>query len=219
MKEKPILFSGPMVKAILDGRKTQTRRVVKPQPPDHAIEVFDWQHHNLGEAGCYYDDMDGLHFHCKRQYGNVGDRLWVRETARATATEEGIDCIHYSADDYCRSIMVSEYGPWQKMRSYGGGHARVVPSIHMPRWASRITLEITGVRVELLSDISEEDAIAEGFKAGDGSPVNGFDTEAKFPAVASFESLWSEINGPGSWSLNPWVWVISFERVMTEVRS
>ena len=85
VKERPILFSGPMVRAILDGRKTQTRRIVKPQPPEHAIEVFDWRAPHIAESvkaneGCYYNDMDGLHFLAKCPYGTVGSALWVRET-------------------------------------------------------------------------------------------------------------------------------------------
>lgn len=220
---RPILFSGPMVRAILDGRKTQTRRVIKPQPDQsvlvdgavlHPRRITDVSvcYHGKREWGLFSDDSNMPCFAYDSPYGEVGDRLWVRETAKATATEEGIDCIHYMADDHCRSIMVSEYGPWRKMRAYGGGHSRAVPSIHMPRWASRITLEITGLRIERLNAITPDDAKAEGVeccehfeKAKRGHPLNAH--------WVGFAWLWKSINGEQSWLANPWVWVVEFKVV------
>lgn len=228
MKERPILFSAPMVRAILDGRKTQTRRVIKPQPRHDLFEVCNFHKSCVDRNGNLYPsikeyfgicDIDG-DWSVKCPFGTVGDRLWVRETAKATATEEGIDCIQYMADDHCRQIMVSEYGPWRKMRSYSCGHARAVPSIHMPRWASRINLEVAGIRVERLNEISPKDAIAEGCMPSSGS---GLGTPENFREAARlvggpyprgiFAMLWESINGPGSWAANPWVWVVEFRRV------
>jgi hypothetical protein len=188
VKERPILFNAPMVRAILNDRKYQTRRIVEPQPPEHAIEVFDWQHHNLGESGCYYDDMDGLHFHCKRPYGNVGDLLWVRETFC-----ERHDAFYYRATDEKEYESVLKSVTWK-------------PSIHMPRCASRITLEVTGVSIERLHIISDEDIAAEGVTP---------DKETDHPRGVWF-TAWMEVwesAYKGTWNLNPWVWVISFERV------
>ncbi len=205
---RPILFSGPMVQAILAGRKTQTRREVKAINHD-SFEAFT----AADPSGFWGFDAKNDPVLCVHSpYGEVGDRLWVRDTAKATATEEGIDCIHYMADDHCRSIMVSEYGPWRKMRAYGGGRARAVPSIHMPRWASRITLEITGLRIERLNAITPDDAKAEGVeccehfqKAKRGHPLNAH--------WVGFAWLWKSINGEQSWLANPWVWVVEFKVV------
>jgi hypothetical protein len=148
MKERPILFSAPMVRAILDGRKTQTRRVIKEKL--------------MRGEGAHVNNC---------QYGKPGDRLWVRETF----------CYH----DYLARYLY---------KADGVTGVKWKPSIFMPRIASRIMLEITGIRVERLQDISEEDAIAEGWpKSSDW-----------------YRSLWESINGQGSWVLNPWVWVIEF---------
>jgi len=181
MKERPILFSAPMVRAILAGQKTQTRRVMKKLPPQkfgcsHSIKdcIFGkgWSFNDArGNCAC-----DGV----RCPYGEPGDRLWVRETW-AHAIGGGF---HYKAD-------------------YGHSDWLWKPSIHMPRRASRITLEVAGVRVERLQDISEADAYAEGVEA----------TEyGQFPAPSAFKYLWESINGPESWISNPWVWVVEFKK-------
>lgn len=188
-KEKPILFSGPMVRAILDGRKSVTRRVIT----NERIKVF---------APGYADDHDRIIGMCP--YGRVGDRLWVRETwnqfrvrrsdgQRFTVRhpEPGIGELTYAAD------CDAEPPRWR-------------PSIHMPRWASRITLEVTGVRVERLQEISEEDARAEGVQEFCPSEVD------RGGYCSGFADAWDAINGkrPGcKWLDNPWVWVIKFRRV------
>lgn len=175
MKERPILFSAPMVRALLDGRKTQTRRVVKPQPTatrEEAIRTY-------GKGGTFI--LEAGFFGVRCPYGQLGDRLWVRETWGACAGSPV-----YRADD---NATCPDGGRWK-------------PSIHMPRWASRITLEVTGVRVERLQDISEEDAIAEGVPEQRGDPW-------------AFQCLWDSINGARercSWAANPWVWAITFSR-------
>ena len=167
MTERPILFNGPMVRAILDGRKTMTRRIVKAGTRD------DWN-------AC--------------PYGVIGDRLWVRETWRCFGGRE------YEYQQHQPSIIYrADDGP---THNEGGWR----PSIFMPRWASRITLEITGVRVERLQDISEADAEAEGC-TGDHRADRDSD------AAQEFRSLWNQINGKrASWDSNPWVWVVEFRR-------
>lgn len=201
MKERPILFSGPMVRALLDGSKTQTRRVVKPQPPNHMGTVRtlgdgDWQFvqdaHTLADSASTW----------RCPYGQPDDRLWVRETfghfERNDTLKPG-DTIYYRADGECLELR-----PWR-------------PSIHMPRWASRITLEITGVRVERLQDISEADAIAEGCAKNHnnyywGGPHKAGGLKQMATARQAYQDLWESINGPGSWEANPWVWVVGFKR-------
>lgn len=213
VKSRPILFSGPMVRAILDGRKTQTRRIVKPQPPDHAIEVFDWRAPHIAESlkasdGCYYNDMDGLHYLTKCPYGAPGDRLWVRESWREWPNPEG----RKLGDDPCMYRASSDPNSLWKWK----------PSIHMPRKASRITLEITGVRVERLNEITNNEALAEG--AGTLPNPCGYADTSHFACckdyphkpVERFQKLWESINGPDSWSANPWVWVIEFRRINHE---
>jgi hypothetical protein len=190
-KERPILFSGPMVRAILEGRKTQTRRIIKC-----ATGSF-WDHRawrplvvNGAIAGwvCMNGMNDGHFFGAgspmpKCPYGKPGDRLWVRET---WCPDFEPYTFRYRADG---SEMV---GRWH-------------PSIHMPRWASRITLEVVSVRVERLKVISGDGAYAEGINQ------QGIGSDAAM--VKSFSDLWESINGPGSWEANPWVWVVEFKRV------
>jgi hypothetical protein len=238
MKERPIIFSAPMVRAILAGTKTQTRRVVKPQPPEilpaYAPKVY-WpardRHMTHGDPdGAAYlqferpGDYDGVHvmrggFGFRCPYGQPGDRLWVRETW-AWSGDGAIP-----AFDRVRKGEV-----WFRAdpeRTSPGIRWR--PSIHMPRWASRITLEVTGVRVERLQDISKAEAVAEGIERGEGfpgwyrGPLPGdspglvesgrkFKTPTAFPRLA-YRALWESINGSNSWDANPWVWVIEFKRV------
>lgn len=194
MKERPILFSAPMVQAILDGSKTQTRRVVKPQPSsgDHfgfddkqRLQVPAW--YGLWLLAC--------------PYGQPGDRLWVRETWAAPdhGAQLGFDVLAFRATHSDSEIP--------------GGRWR--PSIHMPRWASRITLEVTGVRVERLQDISEADAMAEGvWRTVSGHYSYGDEYNPSYAtACDAFRGLWESINGPGSWEANPWVWVVEFKRL------
>lgn len=215
MKERPILFSGPMVRAILEGRKTQTRRVVKPQPElrwncwltdDASIEVCRNEH----PKG---DDCQ-REFFTRCPFGQPGDRLWVRETWSARTAhfcgEGGCECcdayIKYEADGDERQFTEDEIPPeW----SYRRDRERR-PSIHMPRWASRITLEITGVRVERLQEISEGDARAEGADPRTAGVEQG---EPLKTHRTGFVQLWASINGIDSWFANPWVWVVEFRRV------
>lgn len=231
MKERPILFSAPMVRAILDDRKTQTRRIIKPQPYIDEMGNFCWNGGNFGQ------DFNGPRIQAiaspipssktKRvrcPYGKPGDRLWVRETF--SHDFEHNRCF-YKAD--CDNDGTIPYLINGSGLGGGVGNARIQkwkPSIHMPRIASRILLEITGVRVERLQDISEEDAIAEGASFTD----NGLDKwgqknagwshigktdkdECLLSARSSFGNLFESINGHGTWDLNPYVRAIEFKRV------
>jgi len=213
MTERPIIFSAPMVRAILAGEKSQTRRIVKPQPeitgehPQWRDEKLPlWRRRDQFERDC-----------CP--YGSVGDLLWVREAWRtgdqlgahsgskiqAMAEECGYykhgglnPCcpIYYEADGHHRAWGDNDEADFGVLGRYRHGR-------FMPRWASRITLEITGIRVERLNDITEADARAEGCVAHDS-------------ARREFAHLWSTIHaadGPNGWEANPWVWVIEFKRV------
>lgn len=200
MAERPILFSGPMVRAILEGRKTQTRRIVKSGPVlDLLNEVGSWD--GPGDAD------EWILSPCP--YGVVGDTLWVRETW-ASAAANGV-C--NEVDDYV--IYKTTEPEWgEELEGFVWR-----PSIHMPRWASRLTLRITGVRVEPLQDISEADARAEGAMYHDGGEIHHSGWRHDYhnvfaTAKDSFCYQWSLINGDRApWASNPWVWVVAFERV------
>jgi len=204
MTERPILFSGAMVRAILAGEKTQTRRVVKPQPyNDPAVKVR--MHRGTALFGALADAAVGDEWKCP--YGQPGDRLWVRETWAPNDGSEG--GYLYRADHSGASgfhTVDLKTGVWTHSVS------RWRPSIHMPRAVSRITLEITGVRVERLQAISEDDARAEGVEVwaqGTMSPEG----QRNYSAIGKFERLWSSINGNDSWQADPWVWVVEFKRL------
>lgn len=247
MKERPILFSAPMVRALLDGTKTQTRRICKSQPYANGFQFdgHDILCHNdylppstmlmdvkRGPYRYTTSNAEGWEVECP--YGQPGDQLWVRETHApqpdcSLAWEKWLHgaggekpIIHYAAD-------ASERAWVEKWR----------PSIHMPRWASRIDLEVTGVRVERLQDISEADAEAEGCERLDSErdvhdwklcPQCGgtglytsfgpnlgacpdTDCQKCDTYVKRYQHLWESINGPDSWTLNPWVWVVTFRSV------
>ena len=182
IKERPILFSAPMVRAIIEGRKTQTRRLFNETPED-----FDDDGHPLVRG-----KDDKLH-RTRCRYGKIGDRLWVRESFAYDGEVGGKEFFLYTATD--SRCQIDSYEP-----------VKWTPSIHMPRRASRISLEITGVRVERLQDISEDDAKAEGWH-GD---ISKFPDQ--YPALW-FQNLWASINGEESWNSNPWVWVVEFKRL------
>ncbi len=205
MKERPILFSAPMVRALLAGAKTQTRRVCK-------LDV---------RAGMPHPEWESLLKHCP--YGALGDRIWVREAWRGEMRFDDAPPrdIPAGAGIWCEaSRQCWEGGP------YDGEPGKLRPGMFMPRWASRITLEVTGVRVERLQDISYEDAIAEGVNdpatvppfpesLGGTETVEQYARRSRYPQ-RSYAALWDEINGvngDGSWHANPWVWVVEFRRL------
>ena len=223
MKERPILFSAPMVRALLDGTKTQTRRVVKPSPErDQLLQMVVGSsgfHYVMDQTPITYPETRRIRWDCP--YGQPGDRLWVRETFYAWgrwetrfSAKKGRDEWHFvdmtleSGKAYVYPATESQPQPIGGRRHMGGVSPAwwKRPAIHMPRAASRITLEINGVRVERLQDIGEADAQAEGC----GISV---DYSIGRTYAAEYKELWKSINGPGSWEANPWVWVVEFKRV------
>lgn len=239
-REHPILFSGAMVRALLDGRKTQTRRPVTAQTAlvngGHRLSREAFLRYPLdkawvdrgpspaGNPGPYlkcdstHPDDDGA---MARLYPpwQVGDRLWVRETWAAGACADMLSPtaldpatwlrdnggLWYQADDAHHDGRVSSRGKWR-------------PSIHMPRWASRLTLEITRIRAHRIQDISEEDALAEGIEVdgrwhlGSTHPVKGTPKVHASP-LAAFRDLWAATYGAAAWEHNPWVWALDLRRV------
>lgn len=224
MKERPILFSGPMVRAILDGRKTQTRRVVKPQP----VQMDD--RHYMTHPGSMIYGKSALLNKLSRKcpYGQPGDQLWVRETwlyddymHSETAGKPDLPGGLYS-----HRIVYRATQPEYPVETIGSQKWR--PSIHMPRWASRINLEIIDVRIERLQDISIKDALAEGITGvtkdnevvkycvldkGDRSSIAWVDMPRS--PIQAYKRLWDSINAARgySWDSNPFIWVIKYERI------
>lgn len=234
MKERPILFNAEMVRATLRevDPKTQTRRIVKPHPNERGF----WRHGTTAQCddcgnhfaraprkcqcGCtLFKSVEYQITKCLRDcpFGVAGDRLWVREThAWADVMIDNVEredavCVAYKAD---KTILRHEGSPPLSVDTYAINFEhksiRWRPSIHMPRWASRITLEITKVRVERLQDISEDDAKAEGCQPCEEWPRCADDFDGSY--VQSYRNLWDSINGKGSWDRNYWVWVIEFKR-------
>ncbi|MFY7349551.1 hypothetical protein ACOTXF_13730 [Enterobacter cloacae complex sp. IR53041] len=228
MKERGMIFNGEMVRAILDGRKTQTRRIMKIQPsdgfhPTHNGYDLDlnahWYTPGVVDKNGYLqpakkdvfgvaDENEG--YTCP--FGAVGDRIWVREAFQGPLVSEEFleeyraypekfenpEYCEYAADggprpEYCDLDDNLRHG-WR-------------PSIHMPRWASRLTLEITSVRVERLRDLSEDDAKSEGITPPSGGVLPGWEYRI------NFRELWMSIYGSDNWEANPWVWVIEFKVV------
>lgn len=207
-KERPILFSGEMVRAILEGRKTQTRRIVKNQgliklsPNDGKTPMIDVN--NMTEANWKKVHKElppsfGHLYFCP--YGKVGDRLWVREK-HCFAKGNGIQ-VRYAADGQ----PMQTFYPDQPV----DGKIKWVPSIHMKRQNSRLTLEITNVRVERLQDISNSDILDEGITAA--SPYEKQFHDDQPSLKRQWQYLWESINGAESWAKNPWVWVVEFKVV------
>ncbi|AFJ98818.1 hypothetical protein [Cronobacter sakazakii] len=208
MKERGLIFNGEMVRAILDCRKTQTRRIMKVQPENAELGLRRITDSSVAkEVGMYFwclADVCGVKhrsnlFSCP--FGAVGDRLWVRETfATGLCTKT---TIAYRATHKPEDL---EDGWWEPVKW--------TPSIHMPRWASRITLEITGVRVERLNSISQADAIAEGAPPSHPS-IDAVSRDYGFPDFSRswFGQTWAHIYGEESWQANSWVWVVEFKRI------
>lgn len=221
MKNRPILFSAPMIRAILDDAKTQTRRIVKAKL---AAELTDEGWPNVPPLA-----IASVMESCP--YGQPGERLWVRETWTAPPGSVKYDEVLYRAD-----LTDEQMAEERVLMGLAGSMAAVAsdrpmpwrPSIHMPRWASRIDLEVTGVRVERLQNITEQDARAEGIQV----PVTDVDAppgkvhvliDASTPYKprklghefrAEFACAWERINGNRApWASNPWVWVVEFRRV------
>jgi hypothetical protein len=241
VKERGILFSSPMVRALLAGTKTQTRRLVKHREFGASdTPGYDWTYRATPRRGGCWNDVSTSRMLEQCPYGAAGERLWVREThaisGQLVAYEAdgwaGAVCddggggrlriphgfVFTSAADEKRRGSLDKDGGRFGIDRFGG---RWRPSIHLPRWASRITLEVIGVRVERVQDISEDDARAEGVRpffevyAGIGRDQRITSGEYARDAEhrAAFACLWDEINGDRAlWSSNPWVWVVDFRR-------
>ena len=211
-RERPILFSAPMVRAILAGSKTQTRRIVKPQP-----DVIYGM--SMGQRTAPFEMRFGSEtrdVHCP--YGQPGDRLWVKEQTLKVEDHGWVGPV-YTESDAGRYALAWGYGESDDPDHIPPHAIKRRPSIFMTRAMCRITLEVTGVRVELLNSISEADAIAEGgtealrgWWTHEGVQWNDPGPNDKFggTAIDSYRLLWESINGAGSWDANPWVWVIEF---------
>jgi hypothetical protein len=233
MKERPILFSGPMVRALLAGAKTQTRRLMKPQPDplpagQPRISPYDDSGFHWASDKCRSMVDLGTAAHLS-PYGSKGDRLWVRETWSQSARS-----VYPCPQCWYRADYGKHDDPAREQLNHDRGctgnqancfacvaerEGKFVwrPSIFMPRWASRITLEVTSVRVERLQAISEEDAKAEGVhhSAAATAKQSTIDTHGMTPCRAAFAALWEQINGKKApWSSNPFCWAISFRRTV-----
>jgi len=247
MNEKPIIFKEEMVRAILSGGKTQTRRVINA--PEF-VEYFEQDERNgLIWWGCSENTRNGT---IKCRYGKIGDRLWVRENFNVTWVDNPQPTGHLSHDEdlsntasvtypaggnqYCRDLLENEEGyPNQVEQAFRALKKKTSPSIHMPRWASRLTLEITDIRIERLNDISEMDAIEEGIaeenvivamRCYGGYPIEEAEDRFFPPASVSnqgeddcgfecpidaFRALWNSITN--NWDSDPWVWVVEFKKI------
>ncbi|WP_368760169.1 hypothetical protein [Klebsiella michiganensis] len=221
MKEHGMIFNGEMVRAILDGRKTQTRRIMKPQPepcprgghwwPSNVFKTMlhveeEMQNGKGGWGGLVGDACP---------FGDVGDHIWVRETFRVHSRATDVATLVYKASvrnswtDQTHRVPVAVCNKPATPEKW-------TPSLHMPRWASRILLEITDVRMERLNAISEHDAQAEGVAKLRGGFWQHYQpgwTQHQLSARGSFITLWKSIYGEESWNSNPWVWVIEFKRI------
>lgn len=204
MKERPIPFTAPMIQAILEGRKTQTRRIVKPQPEirighqswDMGSEIMLWGKRPIIHTIARHGREIMAAKYCP--YGQIGDRLWVREGLERSFDENDPWGVTYRAD---RVVIPGRQWDWIPLS---------LSARYMPRWASRITLEITDIRVERVQEISEADVLAEGCKY----LAYRCAEEMKPCDPEEYSDLWDMINGKTyPWASNPWIWVISFKRV------
>ncbi|HCI8535359.1 TPA: morphogenetic protein [Klebsiella variicola] len=208
MTERGMIFNGEMVRALLSGRKTQTRRIIKPQPEATLSGSLSGKWLSRPLNGLLLPKIEDIAIHCP--FGVVGDRIWVRETFQGPLFDYDL------MDSYCKDPTPFEKPEFCVYKADGVPapefydaddelHCCWRPSIHMPRWASRILLEITNVRVERLKSISDGDAIREGCSTAD---MKSGDCVADV-----FARLWASIYGDESWNSNPWVWVIEFKRI------
>lgn len=230
MKERPILFSGDMVRALLSGRKTQTRRIVKSEryrlPYD--ADTFKVTRHGIIKGDCEKGESSFMPL--TNRYGIRSDKLWVKETFREwhesdnqCGCSDHCSCSTKPTTEYCYRADGHQID--DEDRALG---IKWKPSIFMPRHASRLTLQLVNVRIERLNDISEQDAMAEGIDNNcshindcdcyPGEWLNYLNDDDGFPCyspIDSYRTLWEKINGEGSWNENPWVWVVEFKQINT----
>ncbi|EDC7034786.1 hypothetical protein BIB56_26665 [Salmonella enterica subsp. enterica serovar Muenchen] len=203
MNERGMIFNAEMVLAILDGRKTQTRRPIKWKQT-RFTEIAERDDGSLWPWAEDCERGGDIWFACP--YGEIGDRIWVRETFRVHSRATDVATLVYRAS-VRNSWTEQTHRVPIAVCDKPATPEKWTPSIHMPRWASRILLEITDVRVERLRDLSEEDAKSEGITPPAGGVLPGWEYRI------NFRDLWMDIYGTDSWEANPWVWVIEFKRV------
>ncbi|EDV5024166.1 hypothetical protein ID80_004852 [Salmonella enterica subsp. enterica serovar Ball] len=203
MKERGMIFNAEMVRAILDGRKTQTRRPIKWKQT-RFTEIAERDDGSLWPWAEDCERGGDIWFACP--YGEIGDRIWVRETFRVHSRATDVATLVYRAS-VRNSWTEQTHRVPVAVCNKPATPEKWTPSIHMPRWASRLTLEITGVRVERLRDLSEDDAKSEGITPPSGGVLPGWEYRI------NFRDLWMDIYGTDNWEANPWVWVIEFKRV------
>lgn len=202
MAIKPILFSGPMVRALLEGRKTQTRRVIKDA--GHPSRAIFLRLARDGSPLAIFRDALGIDEYGASLPATEGDLLWVRESWRTEGSHDDIAPSKIEADGV--QWLYEADQKWNDRDAMTAAAGRLRPGIHMPRWASRLTLEITDVKVERLQEISKEDVLAEGMTERDGVPLSGVVCGWHEP----FAQLWNSINGAGAWESNPWIVALTF---------
>lgn len=221
MKARPILFSGPMIRALLEGRKTQTRRIVKPSVKGCTVGAYTGGPNGTEPVNVQEDGDPWTDIQCP--YGQPGDLLWARESWTFDDIGPDMCAVVYKADD-TRMWMPHGGKEPKSMRTH--------PGMHMFRWASRLTLRIKAVRVERLNAISQKDAEAEGLLIFNEDDANLYysgiaanaDTWFEYPEqwhlddpIAAYRDLTNSINGPDHWDKNPWVWVVEFEVIQANV--
>lgn len=222
---KPIIFNPEMAQAIHEGRKTQTRRLA-----EDLMSVRDSVGKIVGQKSLSYELENG--FPTDYSPHKVGDLLWVKENFKVTGYHGGYQS-PYVSDDFEEATAVIQFSKGSTTVTLDGDRSEVeqaarafnrsmkghwCPSIHMPRWASRTLLKVTGVRLEPLQDITEKDAVAEGLRPKFDTPIltNGIEMKALSSSRDGFKKLWQSVYGNDSWNSNPWVWVYDFEKVEAE---
>lgn len=216
MPDRPIIFSAPMVRALLAGTKTQTRRVLHPQPPRDYELVGMTGARAAFQAAVTYRPTEGDWDASIRLPCQSGDRLWVREAWRASHKLDRLNATMIAADCHDAGYLET----WAPIQFEADGHrsnwahddrlGRYRAARFMPRWASRLTLLVTDVRVQRLHEISEADTIAEGVSIQQFGWHSSVPTDGAHEHIGSYAALWEHLHGPGSWDANPWVAAITF---------
>lgn len=208
MTDRPILFSAPMVRALLAGTKSQTRRIIKPQPPEGMVRHCWYSAPVYGFTKDH--DVTG-DWHKARLLAYRGDRLWVRETWSGThAFRDTPPAQRESYTTPDGPVLREDIHFWADGNPLGGDYEKPRPGIHMPRWASRLTLTVTDVKVERLQDINAQDCWAEGCSRPDMTRFLGSEVTIRDNARNEYRKIWEGINGEGSWKANPWVVAYTF---------